>query len=71
MLIKAGGKKRTIIWKNSSMPINQATQIAKQNHGEDKTTIWKCAAILQNVILSLKSLLLNEGWSAENLLKDG
>ena len=53
------------------MPINQATQIAKQNHGEDKTTIWKCAAILQNVILSLKSLLLNEGWSAENLLKDG
>ena len=69
MLIKAGGKKRTIIWKNSSMPINQATQIAKQNHGEDKTTIWKCATILRNEILSLKSSPLNEGWSAENIIK--
>ena len=47
MLNKPDGKKRTIIWKNSSMPINQATQIAKKNHGEDKTTIWKCATILR------------------------
>ena len=39
VLIKVGGKKRTIIWKNSSMPINQATQIAEQNHDEDKATI--------------------------------
>ena len=67
--MKAGGKKRTIIWKNSSMPINQATQIAKQNHGEDKTTIWKCATVLRNEILSLKSSPLNEGWSAENIIK--
>ena len=51
------------------MPINQATQIAKQNHGEDKTTIWKCATILRNEILSLKSSPLNEGWSAENIIK--
>ena len=70
MLIKADGKKRAIIWKNSSMPINQANQIAKQHHGEDKTTIWKCATILQNNILSLKSSPLNEGWSAENIIKD-
>ena len=63
VLIKTDGKKWTIIWKNSSMPINQATQIAKQNHGEDKTTIWKCAIILRNEILSLKSSPLNEGWS--------
>ena len=52
------------------MPINQANQIAKQHHGEDKTTIWKCATILQNNILSLKSSPLNEGWSAENIIKD-
>ena len=51
------------------MPINQATQIAKQNHGEDKTTFWKCATILRNEILSLKSSPLNEGWSAENIIK--
>ena len=31
VLTKADGKKRTIIWKNSSMPINQITEIAKQN----------------------------------------
>ena len=51
------------------MPINQATQITKQNHGEDKTTFWKCATILQNEIVSLKSSPLNEGWSAENIIK--
>ena len=69
VLIKADGKKRKIIWKNSSMPINQASQIAKKNHGEDKTTIWKCATILRDEILSLKSSPLNEGWSAENIIK--
>ena len=58
-----------IIWKNSFMPINQETQIAKQNHDEDKTTIWKCATMLGKEILSLKSSLLNEGWSAENIIK--
>ena len=42
VLIKADGKKNT--------KINQATQIAKQNHGEDKTTIWKCTTILRNEI---------------------
>ena len=51
------------------MPINQATQIAKKIHGEDITTIWKCATILRNEILSLKSSPLNEGWSAENIIK--
>ena len=51
------------------MPINHATQIAKQNHGEDKSTIWKCATILQNEILSLKCSPLHEGWSAENIIK--
>ena len=51
------------------MPINQATQIAKQNHGEDKFAIWKCATILRNEILSLKTSPLNEGWSAENIIK--
>ena len=56
MLIKAYGKAMTIIWKNSSMHINQVTQIAKQNHGADKTTIWKCATILRNEILSLKKI---------------
>ena len=52
------------------MPINQANQIAKKHHGEDKTTIWKCATILRNNILSLKSSPLNEGWSAESIIKD-
>ena len=42
VLIKADGKKST--------KINQATQIAKQNLDEDKTTIWKCATILRNEI---------------------
>ena len=70
MLIKADGKKRAIIWQNSSMPINQANQIAKKHHGGDKTTIWKCATILRNNILSLKSSPLNEGWSAESIIKD-
>ena len=42
VLIKADGTKST--------KINQATQIAKQNHDEDKTTIWKCATILRNEI---------------------
>ena len=51
------------------MPINEAIQIAKQNHGEDKTTIWKCATILRNEILSLKSSPINEGWSVENIIK--
>ena len=32
-----------------------STQIANQNHGEGKTIIWKCATILQNKMLSLKS----------------
>ena len=68
MLIKAHGKRRTIIWKNSSMPINQVTQIAKQSHGEDKFAIWKCATILRNRILSLKSSPLNEEWSAEHII---
>ena len=63
VLIKTDGKKWTIIWKKSSMPINQATQIAKKNHGEDKTTIWNSAIVLRNEILSLKSSPLNEGWS--------
>ena len=48
VLIKADGKKRTIIWKNSSMPVNQATQIAKQNHDEDRTANWRYATIIQN-----------------------
>ena len=30
VLIKADGKKRKIIWKNNSMPINQESQIAKK-----------------------------------------
>ena len=51
------------------MPINEAIQIAKQNHGEDKTTIWKCATILRNEILSLKSSPINEGWLVENIIK--
>ena len=42
VLIKADRKKST--------KINQATQIAKQNHDEDKTTIWKCATISRNEI---------------------
>ena len=69
MLIKADRKKRTIIWKNGLMPINQETQIAKQNHGEGKNTIWKCTTVLRNEILSLKSSPLNKGWSGENIIK--
>ena len=37
------------------MPINQATQIAKQNHSENKNTIWKLLQFYEMKYYHLKA----------------
>ena len=67
--VKAEMGKKKIIWKTSSMSINQAYQYIENKPVPEKLLIWKCASLLRHEILALESKELQEPLNVEDILK--
>ena len=61
--------KKKIIWKTSSMSLNQAYNYIETKSCKEKGLIWKCATLLRQEILALESNGLQEPLSVEAILK--
>ena len=67
--IKADGRKKTVIWKNTSMTLTHATHLAKQNQSLEANIIWICTSRLRNDILPLESVPMTESISVNSIIK--